>query len=79
MKCVLEKSLEQPFVVLMVCPKNKPNKTDKSLSVYDVMSIFVNTFRDKAKTLKESILKDIVPCWFNSRTEEIQRKHQQVI
>ena len=39
----------------------------------------VNSWKDKVKVLKKHILKDIVPCAFDTRIEEIQGKHQQAI
>ena len=60
-------------------PKDQQNKTDKFLSFFWVMYVIVNSRKDKGKALKENILKDIIPRRFDSRVEEIQYQHQQVI
>ena len=59
--------------------KGHQNKTDKFLSVFEVMHVIVNSQKDKGKALKEHILKDIVPHGFDVRIEEIQEEHQQAI
>ena len=59
--------------------KDQQNKTDKFLSVLEVMYAIVNFRKDKGKALKEHIMKDIVPRGFHARIEEIQGKHQEVI
>ena len=43
------------------------------------VTVNVNSRKDKVKALKKHILKDIVPCAFDTRIEEIQGKHQQAI
>ena len=60
-------------------PKDSQNRTDKFLSVFRVMYVIVNSQNDKGKALKEHIPKDIVPCGFDSRIEEIKEKHRQAI
>ena len=57
-------------------PKDQQNKADKSLSVFGVMYVIVNSRKSKGKVLKEHILKDIVLRGFDVRIEEIQQKHQ---
>ena len=41
--------------------------------------VIVNYRKDKGKTLKKHIVKDIAPRRFNTRIEEIQEKHWQAI
>ena len=43
------------------------------------MYVIVNSKKDKGKTLKEHILKGIVPCGFDAKIEGIQEKHRQAI
>ena len=57
--------------------KDQQNKTDKFLLVYGVMYVIVNSRKDKGKALKEHILRNIVPCRFDARIEEIQGEHNQ--
>ena len=59
--------------------KDQQNKTDKFLSFFRFMHVFVNSKRDKGKALKEHILKDTVPRGFDVRIEETQEKHQEAI
>ena len=60
-------------------PNDQQNKTDKFLSFFGVMYVIVNSKKDKGKVLKEHILKDILPCEFYVKIEEIKGKHQQTI
>ena len=60
-------------------PKDHQNKTDKFFSVFEVMYVIVKSQRDKDKTLKKHILKDIVPRGSPAKIEKIQGKHQQAI
>ena len=60
-------------------PKDQQNKTDKFLSVYRVMYVIVNSRKDKGKTLREHILKDIVPRGFDARIAAIPEDHQLVM
>ena len=39
------------------------------------LTVTVNSQKNKGKSLKKHILKDIVPRGFNARIEEIQEKH----
>ena len=57
--------------------KYRKNNTNNFLSVYEVMYDIVNSWNDQGKVLKEHILKDIVPCGFDTRIAEIQKEHQQ--
>ena len=59
--------------------KDPQNKTDKFLSLFGVMYVIVNSWKDKGKVRKEHILKDIVPCGFDARIEKIPEQHQQPI
>ena len=59
-------------------PKDQQNKTDKLLSVFEIIYVIIKSQKDKGKALKH-ILKDIVPRGLEARIEEIQGKHQQVI
>ena len=43
------------------------------------MYAIVNSRKDKGKSLKEHVLKDIVPRGFDARIKEIQEDHQQAI
>ena len=43
------------------------------------MYVIVNSQKDKAKTLKGHILKDIIPGGFEARIEKIQEQHPQAI
>ena len=52
-------------------PNDHQNKTNKFLSVFEVMHAIVNSWKDKGKALKEHILKDIIPREFDARIEEI--------
>ena len=58
-------------------PKDQQNKTDKFLLVYGIMYVIVNSWNNKGKALKEHILRNIVPCRFDARIEEIQGEHNQ--
>ena len=60
-------------------PKDHQNKTDKFFSFFGVLYVIVNSKKNRGKTLKEHILKDIVPRGFDAKIEEVQGKHQQVI
>ena len=60
-------------------PKDEQNKTDKLLSVFDVMHVIVKFKKGKGNALKKHILKDIVSRGFDVKIEEIQEKHQQAI
>ena len=52
-------------------PKNHQNKTDKFLSVFEIMYVIIKSQKDKGKALRH-ILKDIVPRGLEARIEEIQ-------
>ena len=54
-------------------------KRDVFLSAFGVVYVIVNFPKSKGKTLKEHILKDIVPCGFDVRIDKIQEKHRQAI
>ena len=56
-------------------PKDQQNKTDKFLSVFEIMYVILNSQKDKGKALKKYILKDIAPRGFDARIEEIKEKH----
>ena len=43
------------------------------------MYVIVKSRKDKGKALKEHIPKDIVPCGFDAKIEEIQEKHRRAI
>ena len=43
------------------------------------MHTIANSRKDKVKTLKEHILKDLIPSGFNGRINEIQEEHRQAI
>ena len=60
-------------------PKDYQNKTDKFFSAFGVIYVIVNSPKDKDKTLKEHVLKDIVPRGFNARINKIQEEHQRAI
>ena len=60
-------------------PKDHQNKTDKFFSFFGVLYVIVNSKKNRGKTLKEHILKDIVPRGFDAKIEEIKGKHQQAI
>ena len=57
--------------------KDQQNKTDKFLSVYEVMHVIVTSQKDKGEALKEHILKDFVPRGFDARIEKIQGEYNQ--
>ena len=62
-------------------PSMDPPKEDAQdqyifISLTGTLYVIVNSQKDKGKALKEHILKDIVPCGFDARIEEIQGKHQ---
>ena len=52
---------------------------DKFLSVFGVMYVIVNSWKDKGKVLRKHILKDIIPRGFDAKIKEVQGKHQQAI
>ena len=60
-------------------PKDHQNKTAKFLSVFRVMYVIIKSQKEKGKTIKKHILKDIVPSGLDARIEEIQGEHQQAI
>ena len=60
-------------------PKDHQNKTEKFLSVFEVIYIIIKSHKDKGKALKKHILKDVVTREFDAGIEEIQAKHQQAI
>ena len=57
-------------------PKEDAQGEDIFISLTGTLYVIVNSRKDKGKALKEHILKDIVPCGFDARIEEIQGKHQ---
>lgn len=56
-------------------PKFQENKTDKFLSVYDIIYTITNSRKDKGNAPNEYILKDIVPRGINAKIAEFQEKH----
>ena len=60
-------------------PKDQQNKVDKFLSFFGLMYVTVNSKKDKGKTLKEHILKGIVPHGLDAKIEGLQEKHRQAI
>ena len=46
------------------------------ISLTGALFVTVNSRKDKGKALKKHILKDIVPCGFEAKIEEIQEKHR---
>ena len=57
-------------------PKEDAQGEDIFISLTGTLYVIVNSRKDKGKALKEHVLKDIVPCGFDARIEEIQGKHQ---
>ena len=57
-------------------PKDQQNKTDKFLSAFGVMYVIVKSQKDKGKTLKKHILKDIVPRGFDAKIEDLTSRVQ---
>ena len=53
-------------------PKDQQNKTDNFLPVTGTLYIIVNSPKNKGKTLREYILKDLVQRGFNVEIAEIQ-------
>ena len=49
------------------------------ISLTGALFVTVNSRKDKGKALKKHTLKDIVPCGFEAKIEEIQEKHQHAI
>ena len=47
--------------------------------MFGVIYVIIKSQKDKGKARKKHILKDIVPCGFDARIEEIKGKHQQAI
>ena len=60
-------------------PREDVQDHDIFISLTGVLYVVVNSQKDKGKAIKKHILKDIVPCGFDVRIEEIQEKHQQPI
>ena len=60
-------------------PREDAQDHDIFISMTGALYVTVNSRKDKGKTLKKHILKDIVPRGFDARIEEIQGKHQQAI
>ena len=60
-------------------PKDQQNKVDKFLSFFGLMYVTVNSKKDKGKTLKEHILKGIVPHGLDANIEGLQEKHRHAI
>ena len=56
-------------------PKFQENKTDKFLSVYDIIYTITNSRKDRGNAPNEYILKDIVPRGINAKIAEFQEKH----
>ena len=59
------------------CDIIKPSREDAQdhdifISVTGALYVVVNSRKNKGKVLKKHILKDIAPCGFNTRIEEIQ-------
>ena len=52
-------------------PKDQENKTVKFLLAFGVIYVIVKSQKDKGKALKKHILKDIVPCGFDARIENL--------
>ena len=66
-----------------VCSINTPREDAQDHDIFILLAgtlyVIINSQKDRGKTLKEYILKDIVPRGFDARIEEIQEKHQQAI
>ena len=76
-KSVIKATVNNPYP--WPGPKDHQNITDKFLSVFGIMYVIIKSQKDKGKTLKKHILKDIVPPGFDARIEEIQGKYQHAI
>ena len=64
----------------LMTPRRKDAEDhDIFISLTGALYVIVNSRKDKGKTLKKHILKDIVPSGFDARIEEIQEKHRQAI
>lgn len=48
---------------------------DVFISLTGILNVIVNSRKDKAKSLKERTLKNLVPRDFNARIAEIERVH----
>ena len=66
-------------VHIMNPPREDAQDHDIFISVTGTFYVTINSRKDKGKTLKKHILKDIVPRGFDARIEEIQGQHQQAI
>ena len=60
-------------------PREEAQDHDIFISLTGALYVVVKSRKDKGKTLKKHILKDIAPRGFDARIEEIQGKHQQAI
>ena len=62
---------------------NTPGEDAQDYDIFILLTgalyVIVSSRKDKGKVLKKHILKDIAPCEFDTRIEEIQEKHQQAI
>ena len=58
----------------MYTPKKDPQDHDIFISLTGALYVVVNSRKDKGKALNKHILKDIVPCGFDTKIEEILEK-----
>ena len=66
-------------VHIMNPPREDAQDHDIFISLTGTLYVTINSRKDKGKTLKKHILKDIVARGFDARIEEIQGQHQQAI
>ena len=64
---------------IMTPPREDAQDHDIFISLTGALYVVVNSRKEKGKTLKKHILKDILPRGFDARIEEIQEKHRQAI
>ena len=66
-----------------VCSINTPREDAQDHDFFILLAgtlyVIINSQKDRGKTLKEYILKDIVPRGFDAGIEKIQEKHRQAI
>ena len=77
-RCSLGRSSYQAGLVHRVVLGPRTNKT-RRINSFGVMYVIAKSKKGKGKSLKDHILKDIVPRGLAARIEEIQKKHQQAI
>ena len=63
----------------MNAPREDAQDHDIFISLTGALYVVINSQKGKGKTLKNHILKEITPCGFDARIEEIQEKHRQAI